>query len=173
QGDEVNVVHIAASAIQGREDALFYHKIGPAELLTTAVFYGGARLLTESGARLPFAVANILFVLGLYSLAHRFMGRRAAFWVGLLAALNGFFVAFGRIVQYQSLVLLFGVLALYSALAYAERRRAREVWLCALFATLGLLAHTDALFAALAAAMVILVVLGKERPSWRQAAQRL
>ena len=173
QGDEVNVVHIAASAIQGREDVLFYHKKGPAELLTTAVFYGGARLLTESGARLPFAVANILFVLGLYSLAYRFAGPRAALWAGLLAALNGFFVAFGRIVQYQSLVLLLGVLALYNALAYAERRRAREVWLGALFVALGLLAHTDALFAALAAAMVILVVWGKERPSWRQAAQRL
>ncbi len=173
QGDEVNVVHLAASAIQGREDALFYHKKGPGEVLVTTAIYAGARALSEGGARLPFAVANLLFVLGLYSVAYRFLGRQAAFWAGLLAALNGFFVAFGRIVQYQSLVLLFSVLALDSALAYAERRHGRDLWLCALWGAVGLWAHTDALFAGLAAAAVIVAALYREKPTWAQVAKRL
>lgn len=173
QGDEVNVVHLAAAAIQGREDAFFYHKKGPAEILTVLTPYAGARSLTEGAARLPFALASLLFVLGLYVVAHRVGGQRAAFWAGLLGALNGFFVAFGRIVQYQSLVLLLSALTLYCALVYADRREVRDLWLCALFAGVGLLAHTDAIFADLAAGAVIFSTLRHEKSLWRQIVQRL
>ncbi|MEA3407908.1 MAG: hypothetical protein U9R48_07505 [Chloroflexota bacterium] len=35
QGDEVAVLHKAAACIQGRQDALFLHKKGPAEILVS------------------------------------------------------------------------------------------------------------------------------------------
>ncbi|MEN6479703.1 MAG: glycosyltransferase family 39 protein, partial [Anaerolineales bacterium] len=156
QGDEVAVVHKAAAAIQGRDDVLFLHRKGPAEILLVLLPYAQGMALNEWGARLPFALANVLAVLALYQIAKRGLGERAAAWVGLLASLNGFFVAFGRIVQYQSLVLLFGALGVLMALDYAATHERRYIWLSALFLAVGMWAHSDAAFAVIPAAWLIL-----------------
>jgi hypothetical protein len=156
QGDEVAVLHKAAAAIQGRDDALFLHRKGPVEILLPLLAYSQGMAINEWGARLPFALASIAAVLTHYRLGVCGFGQRAGVWVGLLAALNGFFVAFGRIVQYQSLVLWFGALGVLAALCYRETRQRRYLWLSALFLALGLLAHTDAMFAILPAAWLVL-----------------
>lgn len=156
QGDEVAVLHKAAAAIQGRDDVLFLHRKGPAEILLTLLPYSQGMATNEWGVRLPFALANVLAVLSLYELGRRAMGLRAAVWVAILTLLNGFFLAFGRIVQYQSLVLFLSTLGLLMALLYRQTRLGRYVWLCALFLALGTLAHTDAAFAAIPAAWLII-----------------
>ena len=159
QGDEVAVLTRAAGAVQGTADVLFLHKKGPAEILLSAMTYAASRNVSEGLARFPFTLANLLGVVGLYALGERFFSRRAGMVAALLMALNGFYVAFGRIVQYQSLVFLFSVLGLYWALRFAERPDRRHLWLSALFLASGLLAHTDGAFAAAASALVILRAL--------------
>lgn len=98
--------------------------------------------IDEWGARLPFALANVLAVVALYELGRAGIGLRAAVWVAVLTVLNGFFLAFGRIVQYQSLVLALSTLGLLMALRYQQTRDRRYVWLCALFLGGGALAHS-------------------------------
>jgi len=142
QGDEVAVLHKAASVIEGREDALFLHKKGPAEILLALDGYALTGRSNEFAARLPFAAS----VAVIYALGRRWFGRRAGLWAALLWALNGFSLAFGRIVQYQSLVLLFGGLAVLALdTTHGPPSRARLA-LCALFVAMGLWAHTDAVF---------------------------
>lgn len=146
QGDEVAVLHKAAAVIEGRDDALFLHKKGPAEILMALDGYALTGRTNELAARLPFAVASVASVAVIYALGRRWFGRRAGLWAALLWALNGFSLAFGRIVQYQSLVLLFGGLAVLALdTTHGPPSRARLA-LCALFVAMGLWAHTDAVF---------------------------
>ncbi len=162
QGDEVAVLHKAAESIQGRDDALFLHRKGPAEILVPMLGYAVSRRMSESVGRFPFALASLTGVLGLYVLGRRFLSHRAGWWAALLIALNGFSVAFGRIIQYQSLVFLFGVLGILCALRFAAAFKQRYLWLSAVFLAAGLLAHSDGVFATAAAGFVIL------RACWRQ-----
>jgi 4-amino-4-deoxy-L-arabinose transferase-like glycosyltransferase len=155
QGDEVAVLDKAQAVLQGYDDVLFLHKKGPAEILLATLTYAAGWRINEGVARLPFAVANLCGVVGLYALGQRVFSHRAGWWAALLVALNGFFVAFGRIVQYQSLVFLFSVLGLWCALRFREQLDRRYLWLSALFLASGLLAHSDAIFATAAAAFVV------------------
>jgi len=163
QGDEVAVLHKAADVLRGRDDVLFFHKKGPAEILLAALTYAAGWRINEGMARLPFTIANLAGVMGVYALGRRFLSPRAGWWAGLLVALNGFLIAFGRIVQYQSLVFLFSVLGVLCALHFRDRLDRRALWLSALFLAVGLLAHTDAIFAAVAAAFIILWTLAARR----------
>ncbi|MFH1085920.1 MAG: glycosyltransferase family 39 protein [Chloroflexota bacterium] len=155
QGDEVAVLHRAAAAIVGADDALFLHKKGPGEILLAMLPYAASRRTGEFSARLPYAALSVMAVLGVYALGRRALDERAGLWAALLLALNGFFVAFGRIVQYQTLVLVFSVLCLLAALRYRARGRTADVWLCALFGALGLWCHTDAAYVLPAAGLLV------------------
>jgi hypothetical protein len=169
QGDEVAVMSKAAAVVQGRDDALFLHKKGPAEILLPALVYAVSQRMTEGVARLPFALAGVAGLAALYEIARHARSPRAGAWPLGLAAVNGFFVAFGRIVQYQSLVLLMSALALLCALQYADRGRREDLWLCALFLAVGLLAHTDAALAVPACVGIILWAQPGERAPFREA----
>ena len=164
QGDEVAVMQKAAAAIDGRDDALFLHKKGPAEILLPLSGYALTGRSNEFAARLPFSLASLVGLAALYALARRWFGERSALWGALFWALCGFAVAFGRIVQYQSLVLMFGALTL---LALTRRRCLPSRTLAAVagaFAALGLWAHSDAVFVLLPALLWLLWSVRGERP---------
>ncbi|MBC7237049.1 MAG: glycosyltransferase family 39 protein [Chloroflexi bacterium] len=163
QGDEITLVHLAAEAIEGHDQALFYHKKGPAEILLMLPGYALTGRLNELAGRIPFALANLLGVTGLYALGRRFFSAQAGWWAALLIAMNGFYVAFGRIMQYQSLIFFFGALGVLAALRFSQDTRQRWLWCSAAFLTMGLLAHSDGIFATLAAGVVVLWTL------WRRA----
>jgi hypothetical protein len=112
QGDEGKVVLRTAALLQGMPDALIAHRKPPGEILLSATVGGGLGALTESTARLPFALAGLAGVAAIYTVGRAMFGPRAAFIAGLLLALNGYFVAFGRILQYPSMVLLLDALAI-------------------------------------------------------------
>jgi len=156
QGDEAKVLIKAAAVIQGIEGALFLHKKGPAEILITALPYAVAGRMSEAPARLPFALANMGGVLALWMVGRRYGGRGTGRWAAVLIALNGYFVAFARIVQYQSLVCFLSCLVMLCLhrLWSAERPRPLLV-LMALFVATGLLAHYDMAFVLLPAGYVL------------------
>jgi len=150
QGDEALVMLAAADALEGHEDALLLRGKGPAEVLLTTAVWGLARNIDEGMARLPFALAGTLIpLLGFLLASSLFKGYRAATGVGVAAAvllaLNGFMVAFSRIVQYQVLVVLLSGLALWCSWQWRRQGSSRWLALCGLFIGSALLAHYDAL----------------------------
>jgi 4-amino-4-deoxy-L-arabinose transferase-like glycosyltransferase len=113
QGDEAIVLTKAAAAVEGRDDAHYIHKKGPAEILITAQVYALQGRIDETRARLPFALATLAGLLSLFVLARGLFGGVAATVATLALGLNGFFIAFARIVQYQGVVFLMSTLALW------------------------------------------------------------
>lgn len=130
QGDEATVVVRAAHMLQGDEDALLGHMKGPVEILLPAVIYALTGHLTEATARLPFALANLAGLGALFVLGYRMFGPLAGWSAAMLLALDGYFIAFGRIVQYQSVVfflVVLVVLVLYTLLEEFTPRPSRSL----------------------------------------------
>jgi hypothetical protein len=154
QGDEAIVMVRAAAAIEGNDAELFLHQKGPVEILVPLAQWRLSGSINEFWARLPFAWASLLGVITAARLGARWFGRRAGWGAGLLLAINGFHVAFGRIVQYQSWVVWMGLLALLALDVYRERGRTGDLVLGSAFLALGVLAHYDALLLFPAAALL-------------------
>lgn len=173
QGDEGRALLMASGVRHGHDGILLLHKKGPVEVLLPA----GPLVLTgqinEWVARLPFALAGIGILLGSYVLARHLFDSGEGTQVGLLAAvilaLDGFLIAFARIVQYQSVVVLMLLGALWCAWRfYAGAPHPQRYLVCAAaLAAVGLLTHYDSLLAL--PALAWLVLAGGRRHGWRAA----
>ncbi len=147
QGDEALVMLSAAEAIDGRQAALFTHGKAPAEVLIPMGVWPLTGTISEPLARFPFALAGTVGVLAVYLLGRRMFNERVGLMAGALLAINGFFVGFGRIVQYQSLVFGMTALALYCYYRWYADDEPRYQLPGALFLAFGLLSHLDAVLA--------------------------
>ena len=145
QGDEARVMLRASEVIEGYENALFAHQKMPGEILLETATYAITRRMDETAARLPFTVAGLAALLGVLLFGARLFGPAAGVSAALLAALTGYFVAFARIVQYQSLVFLAVVLAMLVLWRMLEQRVAlwRYLAIAALLMALGTLGHYE------------------------------
>jgi 4-amino-4-deoxy-L-arabinose transferase-like glycosyltransferase len=143
--DEIEVTTFALRAIKGEDYALFLHRKGPVQMLVAADFWVLGGRISEGPARMPFALAGLAGVLALYLLGRRMWGERAGLLAGAFAALNGYLVAFGRMVQYQSFVFFLGALAVYCYYCYWRDDDDVYQLLGVLFLAGSLLAHYDAL----------------------------
>ncbi|MBE9470915.1 MAG: glycosyltransferase family 39 protein [Chloroflexi bacterium] len=155
QGDEGIVMMRAASAILGDDAQLFYHQKGPAEVLLPMATWTLSGTINEWQARLPFAFAGLLGVVALYLLGRRWFNGRNGQIAALLLAINGYFVGFGRVVQYQSLVLAVTTLALLALWRWSEGEGRRWLIAGAALLSFGLLAHYDAGLALPTAAYIV------------------
>jgi hypothetical protein len=150
QGDEARAMLMAAGAIRGEDEILFMHRKGPVEILIPGVFYALYGATDELVARLPFAIANLTGLMCVYILARRMFLRRnlvALVAIGLLAV-DGYLVAFGRIVQYQSIVFLTMALAIWCAYTWYRGGSHVLIWLVAIFLAVGILAHYETVIVA-------------------------
>lgn len=112
QGDEARAMLRAAEVISGFDGSLFEHRKGPTEILLPAAPYVFLGRIDEAAARLPFAFANFCALFGLFLLGWRWFGPLAGWVAAILLALDGYLIAFSRIVQYQSIIFLTVVLVL-------------------------------------------------------------
>jgi len=167
QGDEGLLMMRAARAILGDDAQLFYHQKGPAEVLLPMATWTLSGTINEWQARLPFAFAGLVGIVALYLLGRRWFNGRSALVAALLLAINGYFVGFGRIVQYQSLVLATTTLALLALWRWSEGGGRRWLLAGAALLAFGLLAHYDAGMALPAVAYVVGRQLWAEGPSPR------
>jgi len=167
QGDEGIVMIRTARAILGDDAQLFYHQKGPAEVLLPIATWTLSGTINEWQARLPFAFAGLLGIVALYLLARRWFNGRSALVAALLLAINGYFVGFGRIVQYQSLVLATTTLALLALSRWSDGKARRWLIVSAVLLAFGLLAHYDAGLALPAAAYIVGQRLWSDRSRWR------
>ncbi len=143
--DEIRIMHRAAEIIQGYESALLLHRKGPAEILIPTGIYAVMQRINEFDARLPFALANLVGLLGVYLLGRKMFGAVAGWSAAMLLALDGLFVGFSRFTQYQSIVFLMSVLivlALYRQ-AFSPRPLPGHLWMAGLCFVVGLFAHYE------------------------------
>ncbi len=161
--DEATVVLRSAGTLQGYESTLFLHRKGPTEILLVTPIFSSTDRLTELSARLPFALAGLTFLAAAYLLVLRLFGIGPAFLAGLLLALEGYMIAFSRIVQYQSIVLLMcavTLLLLYRLWRYPIGLLPYGMTAALIWAT-GLLSHWDAAFIA-PVVLLLAVALGNQ-----------
>ena len=143
--DEAEALMLGVRLFQGEDYALFLHRKGPAQMLLPVAFWLSSGHLTETLARLPFALSSILSVGTLFLLGRRWFNGWVGLVAGLLWAVNGYSIAFGRMVQYQALIFFLGPLAIYLLyLAWREQRPRLQI-AAALLLAVSLLAHFDAL----------------------------
>lgn len=168
QGDEGAVLVRAAQALEGDEGAVFQHRKGPAELVVAMAAWRLTETTSEWMARLPFAWAGMLGVAAVFLLGRRLGRPHAGGIAACLLAIEGFFVGFGRIVQYQSLVFALGTLGLLCLLVYWERGRGVLIAVAAALFAGGVLAHYDAALASPAGLLLIAARLWRDRKDgWR------
>jgi 4-amino-4-deoxy-L-arabinose transferase-like glycosyltransferase len=156
QGDEGIIMARAAAVISGDDTELFLHQKGPMEILLPAIGWIATEAVNDFWLRLPFAWAGIITVSGVFILTRRWFGQSAGLISSLLFAIGGFGIAFSRIVQYQSLVMLWGILAVICADRYQKDSRLGDLLLAVVFTSGALLAHYDALLIVPALAWLIL-----------------
>ena len=145
QGDEALAMISAAEALEGHADALFLRAKGPGEVLLPMALWRLTGPINEPVARLPFTVAALLAIVTIYQLGHTIGGRRVGWLAAGFFACHGFMVAFGRIVQYQALVVWMSALALLMTIHWRKTGQQRFAVLGGLFLGTGLLAHYDAI----------------------------
>jgi hypothetical protein len=181
QGDEARAMLMAAGVLHGQDEILLLHRKGPVEVLLPAGVMMLTRQVNEWTARLPFALAGIGVLVGAFLLAQRMArhsenerhGSSFPFLFSLfplsILALDGFLIAFSRIVQYQSVVVCMSIAALWCCWRFYEGapHPRRSLLAAALLLAVGLLAHYDAILTL--PALVWLVLAGGWRRGWRAA----
>jgi hypothetical protein len=166
QGDEALAMISAAEALEGHEDALFLRSKGPGEVLLPMALWRLTGTITEDIARLPFALASLLSIVTIFLIGRSMEDSRVGWLAAGFFAVNGFMVAFGRIVQYQALVIWLSALAFLLAVRWQQKQQLRLLVLSGLFLGTGLLAHYDAIL--VLPAVIWLILSGSIGPSrWR------
>lgn len=145
QGDEALAMLAAAEGLEGHDNALFLRSKGPAEVLLPMALWRLTGTITEATARLPSALASVAAVATIYLIGAKLGGKRLGGLAAGFLAVNGFMVAFGRIVQYQTLVVWFSALAFWLALQWHASRQVKLAFASGLCLGMGLLAHYDAI----------------------------
>ncbi len=142
QGDEIKALFLPEAGIS-IPDFLLDQRKGPMQFLITYLTrLADPNYSNELLNRLPFAIAGILAVLFFYKfIQNTFKNEKMAFFASFFMATCGFFLAFSRIVQYQSFVILFMVLSLY----FLQRK---DIFGGLLFWALSILSHYDGIFIA-------------------------
>jgi 4-amino-4-deoxy-L-arabinose transferase-like glycosyltransferase len=122
---------------------------GPLQfVITCGISLLDPRFSSEFTLRLPFAIANLMAVACLFLLVYHLFTLEIAIYSSFLFAVDGIFIAFARIVQYQSFTLLGGIaglLCLILSLKY-DKWRVPGLYLGFISVALSLLAHFDAAF---------------------------
>lgn len=144
QGDEV----AAQNYLFGEQNSLAFilsRPVGPGQYLVSFV----ANVLAHGGinkefwVRLPFSLAGILLCVSVYLLVKRHLEKTSAIFSFLLVSLSGLLIAFSRIVQYQSFVILLSVICAYMVFEYSRARQPVYLVIAGLLSGLGLLFHYD------------------------------
>jgi len=148
QGDEIKALCLPAGG-QSLVDFLMGQRKGPIQFLITGVTgLFTADCSNELIFRIPFACASILSIYFFWHLIRLHFNEQIALYASLFFATNGFFVAFARIVQYQSVVVLCTVVSLYfiSLSIHSVKWHIAGLYIGVFSAAIGILAHFDAIF---------------------------
>ena len=153
QGDEIKALFILGED-QSISEFLLDQRKGPIQFLITFVLkLVDPAYSNEFLIRLPFAIAGILAVYFFYKFLSLIFDKKIAFYASLFMSLNGFFIAFSRIVQYQSFVIMFMCMALYFGYKAAIAKNTdggsiKYIYISLIAWALSILSHYDGIFIA-------------------------
>ncbi len=122
QGDEVNTIDFLYEmkpGFQGTMEYLMSQKRGPIQYLINITNVAVFGYNDEWQIRLPYLVFSVIAIFSLYMLAKKIYDPSTALITATLMSINGLFIAFGRITQYQSVmycVIPFGIMLFIKAL---------------------------------------------------------
>ncbi len=170
QGDEGLIMVRAAAALEGDDEELFLHAKGPVEILIPMASWSLGGAINETWARMPFSWISVLGVLAMAKLGARWFSQRTGWFAGMALAINGFLVAFGRIVQYQGVVVFMVLLALLAFDRYRSTGRGPDLVIGALFFAVAGLSHYDSVLFVPAAAVLLVLSIASRSPTrfhWR------
>lgn len=148
-GDETKALYTQKAMAPA--EFLFNQRKGPAQFIVT----WGVETLTggykEAFIRFPFALAGLFSVIFVYLFMYELIkDRRTAFVTAVFFAVNGFFIAFSRTAQYQSLLHFFLFFTLFVLILYLRTEKPRVRWslliLGAVSTGILFLTHYDAVF---------------------------
>ncbi len=172
-GDEMNGLLRAISVIAGHPDSIFEHTKGPVEILLPAVFGLLAGRFDPFTVRLPFALAHVAAIGSFYLLVRRMFSQNVALLAAAFLAINGLYLAFGRMVQYQTVVFLTTALSVLAAYRFYQSGVARYLGVSAVLTGVGLLAHYDVLLTLPVIAFLIWGRYARHHAEWRVGWPRL
>ena len=167
-GDEIPIFYLVQQLINGAvPSVLLEHLKGPGEVVATLAFVLMENGYNEYLVRFPFALASVVSGLLLYLLGREMFSSRAGFLAALLLALDGFYLSKSRWVEYQSLVVLAGVAAVYCFWrAFSlPRYRIRYLVLGSIFFGFGCLCHYGGIIVLPALAILY---FSAAKSSWRR-----
>lgn len=150
QGDEAKIF-LYRTLDQDFISTLFTNSKGPGQYIVVYLMdkiYGiiGGGFDQELFFRIPFAIAGVVSVWLFYILGKLFGGKNAGLYACILAALNGFFIAFSRIVQYQSFNILLSLASSIFFVLYLKNKSKMGLFLSGFISAIGFLFHYDAIF---------------------------
>ncbi|MBW6441879.1 glycosyltransferase family 39 protein [Patescibacteria group bacterium] len=148
QGDEIKALYLPTQG-EGFFSYIMDQRKGPIQFIITYIlklFDPGYN--TYFFLRIPFAIAGFLSVIYFYKLVKLHFNKKIAFYSSLFFATNGFFIAFSRIIQYQSFVILFMILCLYflSLAGKYDQYKYKGIFWGLIFWSISLLSHYDGFF---------------------------
>ncbi|GIK40586.1 MAG: hypothetical protein BroJett011_44190 [Chloroflexota bacterium] len=167
--DELENMRLIVRAYKGEEYAPYLDTKGPIHWLLPAALWYLNGWVNEGIARTPFVITSILLVPMMFVLGRRMSGGRAA--PGLLAAgfvaVNGFYVAYARFVENQSLIVLWGALAVWLAYRWYREDTGWFLFCTAVILAVGLIAHPDVLLYLPVFVYMVWLKMRQGRLAWR------
>lgn len=148
QGDEIKALFLQVPDVFR---FLMEQRKGPVQFVVTAlVKVFDPAYSNHYFDRLPFALAGILSVFFFYKFVELHWNKKLAFYASFFLATNGFIVAFNRIIQYQSFVILFMCAALYffSLAVAGQKIKVWALYMGMFMWAFSVLSHYDGVFIA-------------------------
>lgn len=120
---------------------------GPLQFFIVWVVENVTGGFSEFWVRFPFALAGLFSVFAFYIVVKKLFNSRVAFISALIFSVSGFNIAFARTAQYQTLLMLFGLLSIYSFLEALDSKQYSKFLysISAVFMSLAFYSHYDAL----------------------------
>ncbi|MFZ5424312.1 MAG: glycosyltransferase family 39 protein [Patescibacteria group bacterium] len=144
QGDEVSAQNFLFGELTFPQ-FLASRTIGPAQYilnyLTNLLFFNSQNV--EFFIRLPYALAGILTVMLAYKVVNRSKSKRNAALTTFVLGSSGLLIAFSRIVQYQSFVILLGIINLMLIQTYNKNQNLNTALKLSFVGILGGAFHYD------------------------------
>jgi len=151
--DDEQKTYLGPEKNESNIEFLLRQRKGPMQFLISYIpFSMFKEEVNELAVRLPFTLFNFLSVFVLYGFIYKVTkSHLASLLTSLLYSINGFIVGFSRIAQYQNLNLLFSFLSLYffADLKYKRKDFMISAVIGAVFTSLSILSHWDAVFYAI------------------------
>ena len=143
QGDEVNPMTFLYGMKDGPLSYLIEQKRAPMQYIINLINVSMFGYHNEGQIRIPFLIFGIFALYTIYKLSNKIFDKNVAIFTTLFMAVNGLFIAFSRITQYQSFMYFLIPVAVLLFIKAHESNSQKLYFSSGLLMSVALLAHFD------------------------------